>query len=285
VTQNSRGMAWMIVATMLFVALDTTGKYLTQLYPVQQVIWARFTFHFIFALTLALALRDVPLRSKRPALQITRSLLMLAANGLFLFAVRSMPLVEVTSILFVGPLIVTALSVPLLGEHVGARRWTAVLVGFAGAMIIIQPGSDALTSVAVLPLLGAFSFALYQVATRVLNHVDAPLTTLVYTAVGGTVISSIAVPWYWSAPDALGWGLFATVGVLGALGQLALIKAIRAAPLPVVAPFNYLTLVWATIAGFLVFGDLPGPSTLVGAIVIVGSGLYVVHREQVRKEE
>ncbi|MFT5445061.1 MAG: drug/metabolite transporter (DMT)-like permease [Gammaproteobacteria bacterium] len=272
----------MVAATMLFVGLDTTGKYLTQMYPVQQVIWARFAFHLLVALALVYAYKGTTLRSRRPGLQLVRSVFMLVANGLFLFAVRSMKLVDATAILFVGPLIVTALSVPLLGERVGPRRWLAVGIGFVGAMVVIQPGPGVFQSVAVLPLIGAFSFALYQIATRVLSHADAPLTTLFYTAVVGTVVSSAVLPWYWVSPDLLGWTLMCMAGVFGALGQLALIKAIQAAPLTVVVPLNYLTLVWVTLSGFMVFGDLPEAHTLLGAAIIVASGLYVLHRERMQ---
>jgi drug/metabolite transporter (DMT)-like permease len=272
----------MVAATMLFVGLDTTGKYLTQIYPVQQVIWARFAFHLLFALALVYAYKGTTLRSRRPGLQLVRSVFMLVANGLFLFAVRSMKLVDATAILFVGPLIVTALSVPLLGERVGPRRWLAVGIGFVGAMVVIQPGPGVFQSVAVLPLIGAFSFALYQIATRVLSHADAPLTTLFYTALVGTVVSSAVLPWYWLTPDLLGWALMCMAGAFGALGQFALIKAIQAAPLTVVVPLNYLTLVWVTLSGFMVFGDLPEAHTLLGAAIIVASGLYVLHRERVQ---
>lgn len=277
-----RGAMLMVLATMFFVALDTIAKYLTQYYPVQQVVWARFSFHLLFALAVLYSQAGGSLRSRRPGLQLVRSLFMLLANGLFIFAIREMKLIDASAILFVGPLIVTALSVPLLKERVGPRRWAAVGVGFVGAMVIIRPGPGIFESIAMLPLIGAFSFALYQIATRVLSHADKPLTTLVYTAALGTAVSSLVVPWYWVTPDLFGWALLALAGLFGALGQLALIKAIQAAPLPVIVPLNYLTLVWVTITGFVVFGDLPDAQTLTGAAIIVSAGLYVLHRERVR---
>ncbi|MCP5149799.1 MAG: DMT family transporter [Ectothiorhodospiraceae bacterium] len=280
-----RGIAWMVLATALFATQDTIGKYLTQSYPVPQVIWARFAFHLLFALLMVASHREGSLRSRRPGLQLLRSVFMLVANGLFLFAVRSMALVDASALLFVGPLFVTALSVPLLGERVGPRRWAAVAVGFAGAMVIIRPGPTILQSVAILPVLGAFSFALYQIATRVLSRSDPPLTTLFYTALVGTVVTTAALPWHWQPPDVAGWVLLASLGSMGALSQLALIKAIQSAPLTVVVPFNYLTLVWATTFGYLVFGDLPDSATVLGAVIIAGSGLYVLHRERVRARD
>ena len=277
-----RGVFLMVLATLLFVALDTTAKYLTQYYPVEQIIWARFTFHLLFACAVLYSQPGGTLRTRRPGLQFVRSFFMLAANGCFLFAIKTMSLVDTTSIVFVGPLIVTALSVPLLGERVGPRRWAAVLVGFVGAMIIIQPGTGVFQSVAVLPLMAAFAFAFYQIITRVLSRSDAPLTTLVYTALIGTLVSSACMPWYWESPDLTGWLLLVMAGVFGALGQLSLIKAIASAPLPTIVPLNYLSLVWVTISGYALFGDLPEMTTIAGAAIIVGSGLYVLHREQVQ---
>ena len=276
------GIYWMVLATVLFVCLDTTAKYLTQHYPVPQVVWARFAFHLLFVVVLLGRRIQHVVASRRLGLQIVRSLFMLGANAFFFLGVRTLPLVDASSILFVAPLVVTALSVPLLGERVGPRRWAAVLVGFVGAMIIIRPGPGIFQSAAVLPLMAAFSFSLYQITTRVLSHSDATMTTLLYTAVAGAVLTTAVLPWHWARPDALGWLLMVLAGVFGALGQLALIKAIERAPLGVIAPFNYLTLAWATVLGFTFFGDLPDAHTVAGAAVIVASGLYVLHRERVR---
>lgn len=282
ITDYRKGIYWMVLATVLFVCLDTTGKYLTQHYPVPQVVWARFAFHLLFVILILGRRIHRVVASHRLGLQILRSLFMLGANAFFFLGVRTLPLVDASSILFVAPLVVTALSVPLLGEGVGPRRWAAVLVGFAGAMIIIRPGPGILQSAAVLPLMAAFSFSFYQITTRVLSHSDGTMTTLLYTAVAGAVLTSAILPWNWHSPDSLGWVLMGLAGVFGALGQLALIKAIAVAPLGVIAPFNYLTLAWATVLGFVVFADLPDVQTIVGAAIIVSSGLYVLHREQVR---
>ena len=186
-------------------------------------------------------------------------------------------------IVFSGPLFLTALSVPLLGEYVGMRRWIAVGIGFLGALVVIRPGPDIFASVAMLPLLAALSFAFYQIFTRKLATYDAPLTTLLYTSVFGMVCTSFYVPVTWESPDALGWFLLILAGVFGASGQLALIKAIQLAPVSTIAPFNYLGLVWASILGFIFFGDLPDRYTLIGAAIIAGSGLYILHRERVRR--
>ena len=274
------GIAWMVVATFLFVSLDTTAKYLTAHYPVEQVVWARFTFHFAFVFALLAPRGKAMLLSQRPGLQLLRSCFMLTANLCFFLAIRTLALVDASAIVFCGPLFLTALSVPMLGERVGVRRWCAVAVGFVGAMIVIRPGAQVLQSVAALPLISALAFAFYQIFTRKLATVDAPMTTLLYTSVVGMVTMSLLVPLVWVEPDAFGWLLMAVAGLFGAAGQLALIKAIQLAPVSVVAPFNYLGLVWASALGFLFFGDLPDRYTLVGASIIAASGLYILHRER-----
>jgi drug/metabolite transporter (DMT)-like permease len=270
----------MLLATVLFVSLDTVAKHLTSHYPVEQVVWARFTFHIVFVVLLLGPRGLGAVRSKRPGLQLIRSMFMLGANAFFFFALQSIALVTASAIVFVGPLIVTALSVPLLGERVGPRRWAAVVVGFIGAMVIIRPGPDVLQSAAIFPLFAALSFSFYQITTRVLSRHDPPMTTLLYTAVVGTLASSAVVPFNWVAPDITGWALMALAGTFGALGQLCLIKALQVAPVSAVVPFNYTGLVWATLFGFIAFGDLPDAYTVAGAVIISASGLYVLHRER-----
>ena len=194
----------MILATFFFVALDTVGKYLIARYPVEQVVWARFAFHLLlFAAFLGPGLRAA-MRSRRPGLQAVRSALMLGANAAAFLALRSMPLVEVSALIFTSPLIVTALSGPLLGEQVGARRWAAVGVGFVGALIVIRPGPGIAQGDALLPLAAALSFSLYQIATRRLARHDPARTTLLYTPVAGAVVMSALVPGEWHTPDAAG---------------------------------------------------------------------------------
>ena len=172
---------------MLFVALDTTAKFLTTRMPVEQVVWARFTFHFALVAMLLLPRGVEAFKSTRPGLQITRSFFMFGANVCFFFAIKTMALVDASAIVFSGPLFVTALSVPLLGEKVGLRRWLAVGIGFIGALVVIRPGADIFATVAMLPLLAALSFAFYQIFTRKLATYDAPMTTLLYTSVFGMV--------------------------------------------------------------------------------------------------
>ena len=279
---NRRGIYWMLVTTGLFTSLDATAKYLSQDYPVPQVLWARFAFHLLFVSAFLGVRLSVTLRSQRIGLQLLRSLLMLITTGMFFFAVKSLPLADVVSIMFVGPLFVTALSVPLLRDYVGPRRWVAVGIGFLGALVIVRPGSGIMHGLAILPVLAAFSHALYTITTRQLANHDLPMTTLFYTAALGAVATTAVVPFFWVTPDLSGWLLMALVGLFGAAGHLTLIKALGYASPVVVAPLSYLSLLWSIGFGFALFGHLPDTTTLLGAALIAASGIYVFHRERIR---
>ena len=174
------------------------------------------------------------------------------------------------------------MSVPLLGERVGPRRWTGVLIGFAGALIIIRPGTGVMEFAAFLPLGAALCFALYQIATRRLRGIDGPVTTLAFTAVTGTVLTSAIVPFFWTQPDLAGWLLMGSLGILGTAGHFALIKAFESAPVSVIAPLDYTALIWAALFGYFIFDETLDTFTILGGLVITGSGLYILRRESVR---
>jgi drug/metabolite transporter (DMT)-like permease len=274
------GIGWMLLTTFWFIALDTLAKYLLQSYPATQVLWGRFFFHLLLAMAVMGPAFLRGLRSGRPRLQLARSVLLLITTALFFGGLSTVPLATATSIMFLTPLVVTVLSIPLLGEKVGVRRLAGVLVGLAGALVIVRPGIDSV-SLGMLLLLGAsLSNALYQLVTRQVRHYDGTNTTFFYTALAGTVVFSTLAPMDWRPPDAFDWGLFVGLGLLGGVSQLCLIRAFRLAPAAVVSPFSYTGLIWATIFGFIVFLDLPDLWTMVGAALIVGSGLYVFHRER-----
>lgn len=275
-----RGILWMLLTTLLFVSMDSLAKQLSQSYPVPQVVWARYVFH---VLLLALYLRGrVPgmMRTGRLGLQLLRSVFLLGATGMFFTALSFIPLAEASAIMFVAPILVTALSLPLLDEHVGPRRWASVVVGFGGALIIIRPGGEAMDPAALFALGAAGSYAFYQITTRQLAHSDRPLTTLAYSALIGALASSVAVPFFWVAPDPAGWLAMVGLGLFGGIGHFALIKAFESAPAATVTPFGYAALLWATLFGFVIFGDLPDLWTVVGAAIIAASGLYIFHRER-----
>ncbi len=280
-----RGILWMLVTMALFVGLDTVAKILSQSLPVLQVVWARYFFQvLILGFILAPRLLRM-LRTAHLGLQIVRSIFLLGATGFFFSALSHMPLASASAIMFVSPILVTALSMPLLGERVGPHRWASVAVGFLGALVIVRPGSEAMDPAALLALGAAGCYSLYQITTRRLAGADAPLTTLAYSASVGALVTSLSVPLVWVAPDMNAWAGMAMLGVFGTIGHFTLIKAFENAPAATVAPFSYTNLIWATLVGYAVFGDLPDRWTILGALIIAASGLYIVHRERVRRRQ
>lgn len=277
------GIVWMLLTMMLFVALDAVAKALVATYPVMQVVWARYFFHAVLLIVLLGPRLPRVIRTRRLGLQVVRALFLVVTSLLFFASLATLKLVEASTIMFLSPILVTALSVPILGEKVGIRRWMGVAVGFVGALIIIRPGLGVMQWAALLVLGAALANALYQIATRLLHNTDETLTTLLYTAVVGSIATSLIVPFLWVTPDPIGWGLMALAGLLGGIGHFCLIRAFTLAAPPVVAPFSYSSLVWSTLFGFLIFAELPDLWTLVGAALIVAGGLYIFHREQKAK--
>jgi drug/metabolite transporter (DMT)-like permease len=275
------GIAWMLVTTFLFVCVHATGKYLVASHSVVQVVWGRYVFHLLFAAAILGPRLMGVARTANLRLQLLRSLFMLGASGFYFAGVRTLPLAEANAIAFTTPILVALLAQPVLGERVGLRRWLGVGFGFLGALIVIRPGSGVMDPAAAFLLASAMCNACYHIATRQLGARDDPLTTLFYTALVGSAGASAALPVVWQPLDTKGWLLLATIGAFACAGHFAIIKAYQAAPAPVIAPFNYAILIWAVVFGYLVFGDLPGPWTVLGASIIVISGLYILRRERV----
>ena len=279
------GVAWMLLTTLFFLSLDAVAKHLVSSYPVIQVVWGRFLFHLILAAMILGPRFGFFVRSANLPLQIVRSILLLATTVLFFFGVRLLPLAEASAIMFTSPILLSILAIPFLGEKVGPYRWAAIFVAFLGALVVVRPGTGVM-GVGALFLLGcSFCNAFYQLITRKLRGTDEARTTLLYTALAGTVGASLAVPLVWTPIASGDWPLFAALGVFGCLGHFTLIKAFQSAPATVVAPFSYASIIWAILYGFLFFGDLPDLWTLVGASIIAAGGLYILHREQIRKAE
>jgi drug/metabolite transporter (DMT)-like permease len=277
---TGRGIAYALLAWLLFACMDAGSKLLAEEYTIVQILWVRFLSLLAVSGTLAARQGSSGLITRRFWLQSLRSLMLMVEIGLFIWTITVLPLADAHAILAIAPLLVTALSVPLLGEKVGIRRWAAVGVASVGMLIILRPGFGVMHPMALLALLCACMWSLYQVLTRIVSRTDPPLTTLFYTALIGAIALTLIGPFYWHAPDARGWGLFALVAVLGASGHYLLIKALQLAPASVLQPFAYTVLVWATLVGFTVFGNLPDLSTVAGALIIVASGLYAFARER-----
>ena len=280
---SGRGVPWILFAMMLFVGQDGLAKYLMSIsYPFQQVVWARMAFSMLFVVALLAGRLPGVARSRNYRLQIWRSSLLLVTAVLFYMSLRAVPLADASALFYLSPVIVTALSMPILGEYVGPRRWAGVVISFCGALIIIRPGTEMMQPSLLLALAAACTLALLQIATRQLARYDSPMTSLFYTALVGALVMSAIVPFHWIPPDAWGWSLFCVLGLFGGASHYAMIKAFEAAPAPTIAPFLYSNLIWATAFGFLVFGDLPDGWTVLGATIIAASGIYIFYRERVR---
>lgn len=274
------GVLWMLLATFLFVSLDSIAKKLVQSYPVHQVVWARYCFHLLFLVILLNRRMTQIMVTRRLRLQCLRSIMLLLATAFYFWGLRYVPLAKAASIMMVSPIIVTSLSVPLLRESVGVHRWLGVLAGFVGAVIILRPGGDIFQLAALLPLGAAIMYALYQISTRLLSQSDLPMTTLVYTSLFGALLASCAVPFVWTQPDAKGWAMMGLTGLLGGLGHFSLIKAFQHSHAAVISPFSYTSLLWAILYGIILFGEYPEIKTLAGAAIILCSGLYIFKRER-----
>ena len=285
--QRLTGIALMCCAVASFSCLDTTGKYLNHHMTTTEVVWARYFFAFALTMVFSNPLRHPGLmRTSRPFIQIGRSALLLLSTVLNLFALRWLQLDEALSIIFATPFLVAVLSVPMLGETVGWRRWTAIIVGFCGVLVVARPGLGGLHPAALLSLGGTFCYAFYVISTRVLSRTDGNETTQFYTNLVGAVAMTLIVPFVWAPPDdMLVGGLMVLIGALGGGGHYLLIRAHRLAPASTLAPFIYTQMIWTTTLGFVVFGDLPHRWTIVGGLLVIASGLYLLHREAVRKVE
>ncbi len=279
-----RGIALVIAAMFIFAAQDAITKFLSVSFSAPQILWVRFAFFTFFAL--AFSLRRKPLRdcmkSAVPGLQVIRSLLIVTEIAIFIVAVRLMNLADIHALVATFPLMVTAIAAVFLREPVGLRRWMAVIVGFVGVLIILRPGLEALRPGALLALLTALMFAAYNVMTRLVARHDDGETSTLYMAVVGAVCLSFIAPFYWTQPSPQEWAWLLCLSITAATGHFLLIKALEAAPASTLQPFNYTLLVFATIIGFAVFGTLPDFWTVIGAAVVVGSGLYTIYRERRR---
>jgi drug/metabolite transporter (DMT)-like permease len=275
------GILYMILMSGCVISMDASAKLLTSEMPLMMIVWGRFFFNFIFVALFFF--RSDPrdfLRTQRLFLQILRSLLGLGASFAFWWALAFLSLPDCVAIAFISPLLVTALSAPLLGEQIGIHRWGAVLIGFAGVVIIIRPGLGVGHWAVILPLIAALFWASYQITTRLLSRTDRVLTTLFYTAAGALFFTTLAVWSVWVTPTIKQWFILACAGFLGTLGHYFLIRAFELAPASMLAPFNYTSILWSILLGYVLFGDFPDGWSIAGVVVVISSGLYIMHRER-----
>lgn len=277
------GIAWHVAGMVLFASMDAVSKHLVTDLPVVEILWVRFGFFFAFGLVLALRLEGwSALKAHAPFLQIARGLALVTEIGLFTYAFRYLKLVDAHVMAAMTPLMVMASAVPMLKEKVGIRRWAAVSVGFLGVLVILRPGFDVIAPVQLVPLAGAACFALYLVMTRLAARRDSMATSTLYTGMVGFAALSLIAPLEWQAPTGQQWGFLLLASLLGVAAHVSVIKALSLSEASALQPFNYTMLVWAALIGFLVFGDVPDLFTVLGAGIIVLSGLYAWHRERRR---
>jgi drug/metabolite transporter (DMT)-like permease len=282
--QHLTGIALMCGALACFACLDTMAKFLNGYMDTLQVVWARYTGALVLALVISNPFsRPALMVSRRPVLQVGRSVLLLASTLLNFFALRYLQLDQALAIVFSTPFFVAILSGPVLGEWVGLRRWVAICVGFIGVLLVARPGFGGIHPAALISLAAAAFYAAYSISTRLLSRTDSSETTLFYSNLVGAAAMVPVLPFVWTTPrDPLVIVLMLVCGAFGTIGHYLLILAHRLAPPALLAPFIYTQIVWVIILGYLVFADVPTGWTLAGAAVVVASGLFILYREQVR---
>lgn len=282
--QRLTGIALMCGAVACFACLDATAKYLNQFMSTAEVAWARYAAAFVIALIPSNPMtRPGLVRTNRIWLQIARSALLLGSTICNFFAICWLQLDQALAIMFSVPIMVAVLSGPLLGEQLHWRRWTAIGVGFCGVLVVTRPGFGGIHPAALISLLAAGCLSLYSITTRMLAATDSSETTLFYSNLVGTVALIPFLPLVWTTPnDPFHLALMVEMGVLASGGHYLLIAGHRLAPASLLSPFIYTQLVWVLIVSYLVFGNLPNTWTVAGAAIVIGSGLYILHRERMR---
>ncbi|MCW5622908.1 MAG: DMT family transporter [Burkholderiales bacterium] len=281
-----RGILLIMLAVFMFSSMDTLAKHMLkrEAYPLPPLIFARYAVHLAFMLALLAPRMGLNLvRTQRLGLQVLRGLLLVASTAFFYLSLTYLPLAEAAAISFVGPVLVAALSGPLLRERIGRRQWLAVGLGFLGVLIIVRPGGGVFTVHVVFPLICALLFSLYQVLTRKLAGRENAMTTLFFTALVGALITALPLPFTWQTPTVLQLTFMIGIGMFGGFGHFLLIRAVEQASPAALAPFVYTQLVWSTLLAFLAFGEFPDSGSLLGMAVIVAGGLLAVNWEQIRR--
>lgn len=275
------GIGLLVISTFTFAVQDAITKELTHLVPVAQIVATRFFAFSILAIIVAhfsVGLK-VAVRSAIPLRQTVRVLIMCFEIGLFAYGIRFLGLAEIHAVMACFPLIVTALSVPMLGETVGWRRWLAVGAGFVGTLIILAPGADVFNIYALIPLACAFLYAVYNLMTRRVSRHDSFQTSLLYFGLVGFMASIIVAVPQWQPMDRATAGMLLAICCTSVFSHLLLIKALEWTAAVILQPFNYLLLVWAILLGYVIFGETLSAMELIGAFIVVMSGIFIGYRE------
>jgi drug/metabolite transporter (DMT)-like permease len=278
--QSLRGIAAIAIGVGLFSIMDSLVKYLGGSYSPLEVVFFRGAIAFLpIALVIKARGGLALLRTRKPGSHALRCLIGIGSTILFFVALAGMPLADAIAISFAGPLFITALSKPLLGEAVGRHRWAAVLVGFLGVILILRPGAGMIEPMALVALAATLCYALSTVAIRRLSVSENDTAMVFYYNSAVTVVATAALPFVWRMPTADDFLLFCCVGLLGGISGFFVTSAYRMAPVAVVAPFEYTAMLWALVIGRLAFGEIADLNTLLGSAIVVASGLYILYRE------
>lgn len=283
---NIRGVAFMLATTVIFALQDGLSKALAAEHsPIFITMWRYWAFGGVCLLLLWRTGFREGLKSGQPKLQMTRGVLLALEICVAILAFHILGLAKTHAIFAFGPLMVVALSGPILGEKVGWRRWAAIGVGFLGMMMIIRPGSEALTWEMGVAILGMGMFAAYGIATRRVARTDAAMTSFYYTGIFGAIVMTMIGPWFWSSMTGFETLMMATLCFTGMFGHYLLIKAFEAAEASAIQPFAYLQNVFSSMMGVMVFGEIISPWTIAGGAVVIGAGVFAFWREHVRARQ
>ncbi len=279
-----KAIVYMLAAVAALTTMDAGVKWLTTGYPVPQIAFMRYAIGLFVALGMAARMGGLAtLRTRRPGGHALRSALNIGTMLTFYYALARLPLADTIAICYVAPLFMTVLSVLVLGERVGRRRWSAIAIGFAGVLLILQPGgagpATGVGAGALFALSSALLYALTLIASRQLSTTESSHTILFYYSVGVIASMGLLMPWLWLTPRWEDLWLILFVGIAGSFGQFFLNQAFRYGEVSLLAPLDYTGLVWAMGLGLVLWGDFPSASVLTGAAVIVAASLYVARRE------
>ncbi|MFT5343234.1 MAG: drug/metabolite transporter (DMT)-like permease [Paracoccaceae bacterium] len=281
-SERNQAILFVVLAIFLFTLMDASVKSLAPRIGVLPTLWARYTGQMLLVMILVAPRLKTVVRTKYPVTQFLRSLLLMGATAFFFTGISLIALTDAAALMSINPVLITLGAAAFLGETLGPRRIIGILVALCGALIIIRPGSDVFSTSALFPLAAAVCYSGYALLTRKVGSSESVWTSLFYTGLVGTVLLSIAVPFAWKTPDATSLMLIAAIIVCGTIGQMALIRAFSLGEAAMLAPYTYVGLIFAAIWSVVFFAEYPDTWTIVGALVIVGAGLYVWHRETYR---
>ena len=279
-TQAKLSVLLMIVSMFVFTLMDAVAKVLTQEIGVWPTLWIRYLGQAALVFLIVLPRFGKIVKTSFPLLQLARSVFLMCATMCFFWGISNIGLAEATAIMDISPVLITLGAVLFLGERIGIRRVIGIIGALIGAMIVIRPGSDVFSIYALFPLGAAICYSGYNIITRFVGAREDPWTSLFYTAIFGAMVFSAIVPFYWQPLSTFSITLMVLLSVMATLAQWLLIKALSLGEASLLAPIGYIALIFATLWGFLLFGDLPDQWTVIGALVIVASGVYVWSRER-----